>query len=55
MGFSKPLEDSFDLGKRLLGDVKVFGESWADSSLPVAAMFAGLAVVLFAVGVRKAK
>ena len=55
LGFSKPLENSFNLGKRLLGDVKVFGEPWADSSFPVAAMFAVLAVVLFAVGVRKAK
>ncbi len=55
LGFSESLEARFDLGKSLLGGVTVFNVPWAQSSLPVALLFAGLALVLFVVGVRKAK
>ncbi len=55
LGFSKPLENSLNLGEHWLGDVQVFGVPWEQSSVPVTACFGVLAVVLFAVGVRKAK
>jgi len=55
LGFDKSLEDAFDLGKQLLGSVTVLGVAWENSSLPVTALFGVLALVLFAVGVRKAK
>jgi len=55
LGFSKSLEDRFDLGKHLLGDVTVLGQEWGDSSVPVTAAFGVLALVLFAVGVRRTK
>ncbi len=55
LGFSKPLENSFNLGKQLLSDVTLLGVPWEKSNVPVTLLFAVLAVVLFAVGVRKAK
>ena len=55
LGFDKSVEDAFDLGKRFLSTVTVFDVKWEDSSVPVTLLFGVLALVLFAVGVRKTK
>jgi putative OPT family oligopeptide transporter len=55
LGFSKPLENSFNLGERFLSEVTLLGVPWAKSNVPVTLLFAVLAVVLFVVGVRRAK
>jgi putative OPT family oligopeptide transporter len=52
LGFSKSLEDAFDLGKHLKG-VQIAGTEWVDSNFPVSALFLALAVVLFAYGLKK--
>ena len=55
LGFDPAWKAAFDLGTQHLSDVTVLGVPWAKSNVPVTLLFAVLAVVLFAVGVRKAK
>ena len=55
LGFDEEIMEAFDLGKKLSAQVSLGGVPWIDSNVPVTVLFGGLAAVLFAVGVRKAK
>ena len=55
LGFDPEWKAAFDLGKQHLDGVTVLGVPWAKSNVPVTALFGGLALVLFAVGVRRSK
>ncbi len=50
LGFDSHLQDAFDFGRHLKG-VKILGEPWPESNLPVGLLFGGLILVLIVVGV----
>ncbi|MGL6073263.1 MAG: OPT family oligopeptide transporter [Fimbriiglobus sp.] len=52
LGFSKELEDKFDLGRHLK-DIQLLDGAFPVSNLPASMLLFGLAIVLFVIGVRK--